>query len=95
MYVATSVFIIADLLLNGFGDHKLYHCLIIEHITSAKTIPVGHGIFYFTYCTWNGKLLYLEDIYITANHQSELLHIASYYKINAPFYWHRKQESCS
>jgi len=49
-------FIVA-LLENGFEEHKICHYLIIEHVTSAETIPVGHGLFYFTFSTWFGKQL--------------------------------------
>ena len=61
------------LLCNGFGDHKIFDCLIIEQVTSTKTIPVGHGIFYFTFSTWSGKQLYLEDMYVMPDHRSELV----------------------
>ena len=65
------LFFIIDLLRNGFGDHKIYHCLIIEHVTSARTIPVGFTTFYFVFSIWVGKQLYLEDIYIISDHRSE------------------------
>ena len=65
------LFFIVDLLHNGFGDHKVYHCLIIEHVTSARTIPVGFALFYFVFSIWVGKQLHLEDVYIMSDHRSE------------------------
>ena len=62
----------AELLQYGFGDHKMFHCLIIEEITATNTSPVGYGIFCFRFATWSGKQLYLDDIYVIPNHRSEL-----------------------
>lgn len=26
---------------------------------------IGYAIFYYTYSTWSGKVMYLEDLYVT------------------------------
>ena len=64
---------ILELLHHGFGDHKIYDCLIIEHVTSTQPTPIGHGIFYFTFSTWSGKQLFLEDVYVAPDHRSKCI----------------------
>lgn len=45
---------------DGFGPHPLFHCLVAE----KKGRLIGYAIFYFTYSTWCGKAMYLEDLYV-------------------------------
>ena len=62
--------VILELLRDGFGDHKFYHCFMSDYITVTETTPVGYGLYFFTYSTWEGRTLYIEDIYMDSEHRS-------------------------
>ena len=62
-----------ELLRDGFEEHKFYHCFISDYITSTETTPVGYGLYFFTYSTWEGRTLYIEDIYIDPKHRSKMI----------------------
>ena len=49
----------------------MYSSVIVEFVTTTEAIPVGHGLYYFTFSTWMGKSLYLEDIYLIPKHRSK------------------------
>ena len=34
--------------------------------------PAGYAIYFYTYSTFEGKSVYLEDVYIRSEHRSEL-----------------------
>ncbi|XP_020903463.1 diamine acetyltransferase 1-like [Exaiptasia diaphana] len=64
----------AELTRDGFGERPLFHCLVAEEL--VPRIPVdeqeqrnskpilGIAIYFFTYSTWEGSMLYLEDLFV-------------------------------
>ncbi|PKB42235.1 ribosomal protein S18 acetylase RimI-like enzyme [Cellulophaga sp. RHA19] len=50
-----------DLILDGFGDHKLFHCFVAE----ANNEIAGLALVYNRYSTWKGPVLHLEDLIVT------------------------------
>ena len=50
----------ADLLKDGFGDKPLFDVLIAE----ADGQVSGMALYYTTYSTWKGHMVYLEDLIV-------------------------------
>ena len=51
----------ADLLRDGFGPEKRFHCLMADY----DNVPVGFALYFYNYSTWAGHAgIYLEDLYV-------------------------------
>lgn len=50
-----------DLIRDGFGDRKLFHCFIGE----VDGEIVGMALIYERYSTWKGPVIHLEDLIVT------------------------------
>jgi len=71
---------------DGFGDKACFEALLAEQ----KGECCGMALYYYTYSTWKGRCLYLEDIIIREKHRrkgigeklfNELLNIAAKEKV--------------
>jgi GNAT superfamily N-acetyltransferase len=50
-----------DILRDGFGPNKRFHCLIGEW----RGQPAGFALFFYNYSTWRGHAgIYLEDLFV-------------------------------
>ncbi|ERE65175.1 spermidine/spermine N(1)-acetyltransferase-like protein 1 [Cricetulus griseus] len=61
-----------DLFRDGFGNNPLFYCLIAEapnQETESGLQTIGFAMYYYTYDTWIGKTLHLEDFYISEKYQ--------------------------
>ncbi len=56
-----------ELIKDGFGDNPAYGLFVAE---DERQI-VGIALYYFRYSTWNGKVLYLEDLIITESERGK------------------------
>lgn len=52
---------VADMLLDGFGPHPVFYCLVAEE----NGVVNGIAIYHLKYSTWKGKGIYLDDIIVT------------------------------
>jgi GNAT superfamily N-acetyltransferase len=52
---------VEDLIRDGFGPHKLFHCYVAE----AHGDVVGMALLYNRYSTWKGPIIHLEDLIVT------------------------------
>jgi GNAT superfamily N-acetyltransferase len=52
---------------DAFGKEPYFHFIVAEEAGEI----VGATIYYFTYSTWKGKSLYLEDLIITRSHRGK------------------------
>ena len=50
----------AQLLEDGFGSERYFECLIAEY----DNTPAGFALFFPVYSTWQGRSLYLEDLFV-------------------------------
>jgi GNAT superfamily N-acetyltransferase len=55
-----------QLIQDGFGENPVFHVFVVEHanVNGQKSV-VGMALYFFQYSTWEGKVLFLEDLYIT------------------------------
>ncbi|XP_053703635.1 thialysine N-epsilon-acetyltransferase-like [Synchiropus splendidus] len=60
-----------DLERHGFCQNPVFHCLVAEvpdeRREEAKT--AGYALYYYTYSTWSGPSLYLEDLYVKPDYR--------------------------
>jgi len=49
---------------DGFGILPLYFCVLLEEVIDDVATARGFGLCYFGYSTWEGRFLYLEDLFI-------------------------------
>jgi diamine N-acetyltransferase len=64
-----------DLLRDGFGDTKYFYFVVAEwrkgdHETDHERPEMaGYGFFFFNYSSADGRVIYLEDLYVKEKYQ--------------------------
>ena len=67
-----------DLESDGFGDRSLFE----GFVASGGSEVVGYSTYYFTYSTWQGKTLFMEDMYIKPEHRKHGIALSFYHLIS-------------
>ncbi|XP_041357995.1 thialysine N-epsilon-acetyltransferase-like isoform X2 [Gigantopelta aegis] len=57
---------------DGFGEEKWFDCLVVEPVPAEQTengtpALIGYALWFYTYRTWYGRIMYMEDIYVQEN----------------------------
>ena len=52
---------------DGFGTHPCFEAFV-AYTSDTKEI-VGLATYFYTYSTWEGKSLYMDDIYVQKQHR--------------------------
>ena len=58
---------VEDLEKNGFGDNKVFDCIVAE----IENNVVGFALYYTGYSTWKGRTLYLEDFLVSEDYRGK------------------------
>lgn len=71
---------------DGFGETPFFHCLVVETSNnsaskdsssiehdSVERQVVGYALYYFGYSTWHGKMVFLEDVYLSPEHRGKAI----------------------
>uniref|UniRef100_A0A3B1J3K4 Spermidine/spermine N1-acetyltransferase family member 2 n=1 Tax=Astyanax mexicanus TaxID=7994 RepID=A0A3B1J3K4_ASTMX len=68
-YVYINLFI--KLERDGFGPNPFFQCLVAEvaqeHCSPEGHTVVGYALYFYTYSTWRGRCVYMEDLYVMPN----------------------------
>ncbi|XP_021365749.1 diamine acetyltransferase 2-like [Mizuhopecten yessoensis] len=55
---------------DGFGEQKCFECFVVEDTTTktadGRAFLWGYALYFYTYSTWVGRVLFLEDLYVSA-----------------------------
>ncbi|KAJ8276105.1 hypothetical protein COCON_G00078570 [Conger conger] len=53
---------------DGFSAFPFFHCLVAEvpeeHKSKEGHTTVGYALYFYTYSTWKGRSVFLEDLYV-------------------------------
>ncbi|XP_029956893.1 diamine acetyltransferase 2b [Salarias fasciatus] len=53
---------------DGFCQNPFFECLVAEvpeeHKSKDGHTVVGYALYFYTYSTWRGRCIYLEDLYV-------------------------------
>ena len=52
---------------DGFGAKSFFECFV----ASDNETLVGFVLFFYTYSTWEGRSVYMEDLYVTPTHRNK------------------------
>jgi len=59
-----------DFIRDGSGEKPLFFCNVAELKNADNSAEiVGMSLFYFSYSTWKGKILYLDDLVVTKTYR--------------------------
>ncbi|XP_030837249.1 diamine acetyltransferase 2-like [Strongylocentrotus purpuratus] len=55
---------------DGFGDNPVFESIVLEDREADEESSIlGYALFFMGFCSWKGRLLYLEDFYINSEYR--------------------------
>jgi len=54
---------------DGFGSRPVFECFVA--VAKESNELIGYALYFYTYSAWEGKCLYLEDIYVQSLHRGK------------------------
>ena len=76
--LCATIFI--DLENYGFGDRSLFEGFVAT--VGEQGDIIGYTTYYFTFSTWQGKTLFMEDMYILKQHRKHAIALSFYHLIS-------------
>lgn len=63
--------------------HFWFECFItgLEECETPKQQLIGYAIYFYSYSTWEGKSIYLEDLYVTPEYRAKGVGSALFNKV--------------
>ena len=59
-----------DLEQDGFGAKPFFECLVAYDPAKPEKL-IGFVLFFYTYSTWEGKAVFMEDLYVTPTYRGK------------------------
>jgi len=63
---------VEELRRDGFGERPVFRCIVADKKQTDESgksedtdALAGYALFYYKYSTWEGRCIYLEDLYVT------------------------------
>lgn len=57
-----------DLEQDGFSKNPFFHAIVAEvpdqHKTKDGHVKIGYALYFFSYSSWKGRALFMEDLYV-------------------------------
>ncbi|XP_014664869.1 PREDICTED: diamine acetyltransferase 2-like [Priapulus caudatus] len=67
--ISQSIYVLKN---DGFGDEKFFNCIVAESLDNEEqSTLVGYCLYFYGYSTFEGKHLYMEDIYVHPGHRGK------------------------
>ncbi|KAK2719477.1 thialysine N-epsilon-acetyltransferase-like isoform X3 [Artemia franciscana] len=58
---------VEELVNDGFGPNPYFYALVCQ----VNTKIIGYSIYFYTYSTWEGRVVYIEDIYVQESYRGK------------------------
>ena len=55
---------------DGFGEKSFFQCFVADDPSTENRLA-GYVLFFFTYSTWEGRSVYMEDIYVSPENRGK------------------------
>uniref|UniRef100_A0A3Q2X0N1 Spermidine/spermine N1-acetyltransferase family member 2 n=1 Tax=Haplochromis burtoni TaxID=8153 RepID=A0A3Q2X0N1_HAPBU len=76
----------SDLEQDGFSNNPLFHGIIAEvpeqHKTKEGHTKIGYALYFYSYSSWSGRAIYMEDLYVMPEFRGTLALAAGCHQLN-------------